>query len=125
MYSRSYAQLPDRETLHVTAKYNGKKVDEDDAKAYHNRPDVQGSLGKADIINVIGFFFTSRTFGARVRLTDNQLNIYDQDDYPGRWQDRRKIKEEDNKEDPFMDILDKLEEKFRQNLKQGKYILRF
>lgn len=70
----------DNVILHVTAKFTnrGKPYG---AQEYINDPVVKGSLGRCYPINVIGYVITPRTFGARIQLTDQQLELWGMDDY--------------------------------------------
>lgn len=69
-----------KSVLHCTAKYLGfhrKKTDINPEDVEYTKR-VQNSLGKVQRLHIIGFYFTKETVGCRVRLTPDQLEIYDQ-----------------------------------------------
>jgi predicted kinase len=68
--------------LHCTAKFC-KKIDgkhSSDVIDYASRPIVISSIGQLTKINIIGFVITKNTFGARIKLSDTQLELYEQND---------------------------------------------
>lgn len=75
-YTRDECLPSNKKMVHCTMKFCGK----DGGSAYIRKPVVQNSLGKVFPITVIGLVFTPRTFGARVLLTEEELEIYNQDD---------------------------------------------
>lgn len=69
--------------LHCTAKFCGKARKgkySDDALEYVTNKEVIASLGLLSKLTVIGFVFSKATFGARVKLSDIQLELYGQND---------------------------------------------
>lgn len=48
---------------------------------YMESKEVKSSVGKAFDLNIIGFVLTPRTFGARVKLTNEQLPLWAMDDH--------------------------------------------
>lgn len=69
--------------LHCTAKFCGKarkgKYPED-VLNYVSNQEVIASHGLLSKLTVIGYVFSKKTFGARVKLSDIQLELYGQDD---------------------------------------------
>ena len=63
--------------LHCTAK-GGVSSDPE----YANRVDAYGALGAVSTLMVVGFVITPRTFGARVKLSQDQLNLWGNMDDP-------------------------------------------
>lgn len=63
--------------LHCTAKYFGSSPDES-AQAYFR--DVKGNITMSFETTVIGIVFTPRTFGARLKLSQKQLELWGGDD---------------------------------------------
>lgn len=74
--------------LHCTAKYFGSTPDES-AKKYFN--EVKGNITMSFETTVIGIVITPRTFGARLKLSQAQLKLWDQDD-DGTPKTKRKLK---------------------------------
>ena len=69
--------------LHCTAKFCGKARKgkySSDALEYSSNTEVNASLGVLSKLSVIGFVITKGTFGARVKLSDIQLELYKQND---------------------------------------------
>lgn len=67
--------------LHCTSKYcgharNGRHTD--DVMSYASRKEVKDSFGLVSKLKITGFVITEKTFGARVKLTNNQLSLFDQ-----------------------------------------------
>ena len=62
--------------LHCTAKFcaGGRAAG---AKVYHAQAIVQNSIGKAFKLEISSICFSPRTVGARVRLTESQLQLFD------------------------------------------------
>merc|ERR1712038_1314453 len=69
--------------LHCTAKFCGKarkgKYSSDVLEYVSNR-ELTASLGLLSKLSVIGFVITKGTFGARLALSDIQLELYKQND---------------------------------------------
>ena len=63
--------------LHCTAK-GGAAAD----TLYSTRPDVLQALGSVTTLTIVGFVITPRTFGARVKLTPQQLTLWGNSDSP-------------------------------------------
>ncbi|KAG0710792.1 NEDD4-binding protein 2-like 1 [Chionoecetes opilio] len=65
--------------LHATSKFTarGKVMG---AKEYITDPLVRNSIGKGFRLCVIGFVLTTRTIGARLKLTHEQLDLWSNDD---------------------------------------------
>ena len=83
-----YARKQDENTqisskLHCTANFCGRarkgKYSESVIR-YASNPEVSASLGLLSRLSVIGFVMTKSSFGARVRLSDIQLELYNQND---------------------------------------------
>ncbi|KAF2352691.1 Cyclic nucleotide phosphodiesterase [Trinorchestia longiramus] len=66
------------EILHCTAKGGTSASD----VAYTARRDVLRALGQVSTLQVVGFVVTPRTFGARIKLDENQLTLWDNSDSP-------------------------------------------
>ena len=69
--------------LHCTAKFCGKARKgnySDDAMEYVSNQEVIASHGLLSKLSVIGFVFSKGTFGARVKLSEIQLELYGQND---------------------------------------------
>ena len=67
-----------KKTVHCTAKFCGD--DKESAKKYCKRKEVVDSLGKTFGLKVIGFVVTKDTFGARIMLDEEELEIYAQNE---------------------------------------------
>ncbi|KAK7111636.1 2',3'-cyclic-nucleotide 3'-phosphodiesterase-like [Littorina saxatilis] len=72
--------------VHCTAKFCGcgRAVG---AKAYHAQPKVQNSMGQAFMLEISSICFSPRTIGARVKLGEDQLSLFDkpeESDWNGR-----------------------------------------
>ena len=81
--------------LHVTAKYIGPKNKKNTQSLdYINNPRVKESMGKIFTINNVGYVITPYTYGARVKLTDEQLELWGADDYECRPETEQKISKE-------------------------------
>ncbi|XP_070570635.1 2',3'-cyclic-nucleotide 3'-phosphodiesterase-like [Ptychodera flava] len=65
--------------LHCTSKFCGRGKVPDSYK-YLKNADVSASLGAAFTTHIIGFFFTAKTFGARLKLTSRQVELWGQED---------------------------------------------
>ena len=65
---------------HCTAHFAGRSDTSQENLAYVALPAVKNSMGKAFRLTVIGFIFTPRTAGARIRLTTQQLQLWKKDD---------------------------------------------
>jgi len=73
-YSRSD---PYSNELHCTAMFNGFYPNyTDGAEDYAARLDVKENIGKPFTLHSIGWILTPRTFGARLRLTQKQLILW-------------------------------------------------
>lgn len=48
---------------------------------YHHNPSVKQSIGKQFVIHVQGFFFTTRTAGAIIKLKKTTLKLFNKNDY--------------------------------------------
>ena len=66
-------------SLHVTAMFTSRGKPPG-AMDYINDPIVKQSMGKCYLISTIGYVITPYSFGARVRLTDEELELWGQDD---------------------------------------------
>ena len=67
-----------KKTVHCTAKFCGD--DKDSAKKYCSRKEVVESLGKTFDLKIIGFVITKGTFGARIMLDEEELELYAQNE---------------------------------------------
>lgn len=65
--------------LHTTSKFTARGETEG-AKEYITSPLVRQSLGKCFRLCIIGFVITTRTIGARLKLTEKQLELWAQND---------------------------------------------
>ena len=65
-----------KKTVHCTAKFCGD--DKDGAKKYCKRKEVVDSLGKTFGLKIIGYVVTKGTFGARIMLDEEELELYAQ-----------------------------------------------
>ncbi|CAG0881872.1 unnamed protein product [Darwinula stevensoni] len=75
-----YYQRMEPELLHCTAMFSGRgKVP--GSREYERKSEVENALGQAFHLHMIGFFITSRSFGIRVKLTEDQLNVWAQNDF--------------------------------------------
>ena len=65
--------------LHATSKFTarGKIVG---AKEYITSPVVKNAVGKGFRLCIIGFVITTRTIGARLKLSQEQLELWSNDD---------------------------------------------
>ena len=69
--------------LHCTSKYCGRSKHgkcNPNISRYLSDPIVTKSLGLMSRLNITGFTITNRTFGARVQLSDEQIDLYDNGD---------------------------------------------
>ncbi|MPC18578.1 2',3'-cyclic-nucleotide 3'-phosphodiesterase [Portunus trituberculatus] len=68
-----------RRLLHATSKFTarGKTIG---ANEYINSPVVKQSLGKGFRLCIVGFVITTRTIGARLKLSNEQLELWSNDD---------------------------------------------
>ncbi|XP_064101935.1 2',3'-cyclic-nucleotide 3'-phosphodiesterase-like isoform X2 [Macrobrachium nipponense] len=66
--------------LHTTSKFTGRGKPYG-ALEYINDPEVKCALGRCFPLSIIGFVITPRTFGARIKLTDEQLELWGGNDY--------------------------------------------
>ncbi|XP_071552930.1 2',3'-cyclic-nucleotide 3'-phosphodiesterase-like isoform X3 [Panulirus ornatus] len=66
--------------LHATAKFTGRGKMEG-AVEYIGSSFVKGAIGRCFKLHIIGFVITPRTFGARLRLFGDQLELWGNDDY--------------------------------------------
>lgn len=67
-----------KKTVHCTAKFCGD--DRDSAKKYCKREKVVESLGKTFDMKIIGYVITRGTFGARIMLDEEELELYAQNE---------------------------------------------
>ena len=67
-----------KKTVHCTAKFCGD--DKESAKKYCKRKEVVDSLGKTFGLKIIGFVVTKGTFGARIMLDEEELELYAQNE---------------------------------------------
>lgn len=65
--------------LHVTSKFTARGKAEG-AQEYITSPVVKESLGKCFRLCIIGFVITPRTIGARLKLTEEQLELWAKND---------------------------------------------
>lgn len=63
--------------MHCTAKYCGRNFD--DAVCYSDSLEVMNGYGRCYEICIIGLVMTPRTFGARVKLDEEQIKLWDND----------------------------------------------
>ena len=68
------------EKLHTTSFFAA-RGNVEGSMEYSQREAVKGSIGKHFELTIIGFVATPRTIGARVKLTEDQLKLWGQDDY--------------------------------------------
>lgn len=66
--------------LHATAKFTARGKPEG-AMEYITSSLVKSAMGRCFQFHIIGFVITPRTFGARLRLTEDQLELWGNDDY--------------------------------------------
>ncbi|CAM1321983.1 N4BP2L1 (predicted) [Pycnogonum litorale] len=66
--------------LHCTSRFCGGPY-RSKTEAYTKTKSVQDNYGKVSILHSIGFFITSTTFGARIKLSKRQLNLWEMDDH--------------------------------------------
>ena len=69
--------------LHCTSKYCGRSKHgkcNPNISSYLSDPIVTKSLGSMSRLSITSFIITSRTFGARVQLSDQQIELYDNGD---------------------------------------------
>lgn len=66
--------------LHATSKFTarGKSIG---ANEYINSPAVKQSLGKEFKLCIVGFIITTRTIGARIKLSKEHLELWSNDDH--------------------------------------------
>jgi len=64
---------------HCTSRFCGKGRVPGSVE-YSGKDIVKNSLGKVSLLQVVGYVITPRTFGARLRLTNDQLPLWGQDD---------------------------------------------
>ena len=82
-YSREMMSTGDRTILHCTAKFIGfsKKTDlSQTVKNYLSKNQLQESLGQVQKLKIIGFYLTKESFGCRIQLYSDQLELYEQDE---------------------------------------------
>ncbi|CAL4184801.1 unnamed protein product, partial [Meganyctiphanes norvegica] len=94
--------------LHCTAMFTG-RGSQPDAKEYMKKQEVVDSLGKYFELNIIGFVITPRTLGARIQLSTDQLELWNQNDaeetpdyiriYPQKDQGNKGNKQKNNNDD--------------------------
>lgn len=65
--------------IHCTSKFTA-RGSQPNAKDYMRSPKVVSSLGKYFEVNIIGFVITPRTLGARIQLTSEQIELWEQND---------------------------------------------
>lgn len=63
--------------MHCTAKFCGGSSRIVGAKTYHTQQTVQNSLGRAFTLEISSICFSPRTVGARVKLSEDQLSLFD------------------------------------------------
>ncbi|XP_046463777.1 2',3'-cyclic-nucleotide 3'-phosphodiesterase-like isoform X2 [Daphnia pulex] len=72
------------EVLHCTAMYNGVSPNYvPGAQEYSEKQVVKENLNQVSTLHSIGWILTPRTFGARIKLTKNQLLVWNQNDTEG------------------------------------------
>lgn len=64
-----------RNIMHCTMKFCGKMQ----GSAYTNRQNVIDNIGKVDDLEIVGFVLTSKSVGAKVRLSSKQIALYEDD----------------------------------------------
>ena len=70
------------DNLHCTAFF-ANRGQVTTASAYHSQPHVKGALGHISTIEVVGFVFSPRTAGVRLRLDTDNLSLWGKDDAEG------------------------------------------
>ena len=77
-YSREMMSAGDHSILHCTARFfgNPKAVDKEAMKEYMTKPQVQNSIGHVQKLKIIGYYLTNETFGCRIQLDPDQLEIF-------------------------------------------------
>ena len=73
----------EKAVLHCTSKYCGRSKHgkcNPNISSYLSDPIVTKSLGSMSRLNITGFIITNRTFGAMVQLSDQQIELYDNED---------------------------------------------
>ncbi|XP_066950247.1 2',3'-cyclic-nucleotide 3'-phosphodiesterase-like isoform X2 [Macrobrachium rosenbergii] len=87
-------------TLHTTAKFTGRGKPHGSLE-YINDPEVKCALGQCYPLNIIGFVITPRTFGARIKLTDEELELWGSNDYETPPDNLMRVPEFVNKKEPY------------------------
>ena len=75
-YSRDMMSAGDHTILHCTARFFGHPKDKEAMKEYMTIPQVQNSLGRVQKLKIVGYYLTSETFGCRIQLDPDQLEIF-------------------------------------------------
>ncbi|CAM6053581.1 unnamed protein product [Sphagnum tenellum] len=65
--------VANKEMLHCTAKFCG-------TMGYATKEEVVRSLGRVFDLSIVGFVITKRTFGVRIKLGEEELELWDRDD---------------------------------------------
>ena len=88
-YSRQMFQGPSREILHCTSCYLGRNQQKQEQEQEQENQEEQEKLevqeacgraaGRAFPLTVVGFFLTPRTWGARVSLSKEQMELWVED----------------------------------------------
>ena len=78
-----------KRTFHCTAFYGGRGRNADpDAYTYAEKPTVVGAMGKSQVLHIVAINITASTIGAKVGLTDYQLQLWGKDDNEARYRGR-------------------------------------
>lgn len=79
-----YTRENPEEVLHCTAMYNGVYPNySPGAEEYSEKQLVKDSVNQVSTLHSIGWILTPRTFGARIKLTNDQLLLWNQNDTEG------------------------------------------
>ncbi len=77
--AKSHEKGKDKRGGGSSKSFSKSDAKKDDANyAYAKKKNVQNSLGKCQKLKVIGFVFTKETFGARIELSPEQVELFDQ-----------------------------------------------
>ena len=78
-YSREMMSAGDHSILHCTARFfgNPKLWKQEAMEEYMTKPQVQNSLGQVQKLKIIGYYLTNETFGCRIQLDSEQLEIFE------------------------------------------------
>ncbi|XP_057366195.1 2',3'-cyclic-nucleotide 3'-phosphodiesterase-like isoform X2 [Daphnia carinata] len=79
-----YTREKPEEVLHCTAMFNGVYPNySPGAEEYSEKQQVKDSVNQVSTLHSIGWILTPRTFGARIKLTNDQLLLWNQNDTEG------------------------------------------